>query len=82
MLERPLQDGVVLAGQDLDVDGHVGTLAAAVPVEEQGRLQLVAALKCKKKCLLDYYSFNFVGFIIINPIDKPKLKLNVLNSHL
>ena len=53
VLERPLEDGVVLAGQDLDVDGHVGTLAAAVPVEEQGRLQLVAALKYKKNCLLD-----------------------------
>ena len=45
VLEGPLQDGVVLAGQDLDVDGHVGALAAAVPVQEEGRLQLVAALK-------------------------------------
>lgn len=42
--EGPLEQGVVLSGQDLDVDGHVGGLAGAVSVEEHRGLQLVAVL--------------------------------------
>ena len=34
VLEGPLEDGVELAGQDFDIDGHVGALAAAVAVDE------------------------------------------------
>jgi hypothetical protein len=37
--EGPTQQGVVLAGQDLYVDGDVGALAGPVAVQEQGSLQ-------------------------------------------
>lgn len=44
MLERPLQQRIVLAGQHLNVHGHVRALAGPVAVEEQRRLQLVPVL--------------------------------------
>lgn len=40
--EGPLQQVVVLSRQHPDVDGQVGALAAAVPVQEGRHLQLVA----------------------------------------
>lgn len=33
--ERPLQQGVVLAGQNFDVHGYVGSFAGTVAVQEQ-----------------------------------------------
>ena len=40
--ERPLEDAVIVTGQNLDVDGEVGVLPAPVAAGEQGDLQLVA----------------------------------------
>jgi len=42
--EGPLQQGIVLSGQDLYVDGHVGILAGTIAIEEHRGLQLVAIL--------------------------------------
>ncbi len=45
VFEGPLQDAVVIPGQDLDVDGHVAVLPAAVAVQEEGSLDLVPVLR-------------------------------------
>ena len=44
VLEGPLEDGVVLSRQDLDVDGHVRVLPGPVAVDKQRHLHFVAAL--------------------------------------
>lgn len=44
MRERPLQQAVILARENSDVDGQVRSFTAAVPVRENGDLETVSIL--------------------------------------
>ena len=46
--ERPLEQRVVVAGQQFDVNGHVRALARAVAVQKQRRLWVAHRQKRKK----------------------------------
>lgn len=61
--EGPLEQVVILSGQDADVDGEVGALAAAVTVQESRHLQLVAIAVCVERRAEELVVASEFGFL-------------------